>query len=46
MSRKALREFREDWNTGGDSDLNLYLCTVYGGKFFWGGNRDGWLFFL
>ncbi len=37
MSRKALREFREDWNTGGDSDLNLYLCTVYGGNFFWGG---------
>ena len=36
MSRKALREFREDWNTGGDSDLNLYLCTVYGGTIFWG----------
>ncbi len=39
MSRKALREFREDWNTGGDSDLNLYLCTVYGGTIFGGKSR-------
>ncbi len=31
MSRKALREFKEQWDSKGNGNLDLYKCTAYGG---------------
>ena len=42
MARKSLKDFKEEWDTKGNGNLDLYMCTAFGGDKLTFGGIPNW----